>query len=294
MFHVMVSAIARRYPFLFDTVPNTTNHTLSPAESLPVASFTPSIYTQTVTTTVSGMLSSTIASATTTAKSNLGPHPHGDDGLRLRVHVAHGVLAATTIVVLFPSVAIFLRLFRSPNVVRYHYTAQLINTALLLLVFSLGVWLSWLDGWVSELVSIMLVVLTSKLWHWPHQILGTIIVTLFLLQPILGVYQHTQFLKTGVRSVWASAHVWYGRVLIVLGVINGGLGLQLADNASAGEKAVYIVVAIIMFFIYIAAHVWFRMRIRKQAAAQVESAEIAENSAKWENLNKERNPKEII
>jgi hypothetical protein len=149
MFLPVIWTVVRRYPFNFDTEPNNTNYTLSPAEPLPVASSTPSVYTETVTTTVTGAITSTIAPATATVKSKLGPHPHGDDSLRLRVHIAHGVLAATTIVVLFPSVAIFLRVFRSPHVVRYHYTAQIINICLLLLVFSLGVWLSWLDGWVS-------------------------------------------------------------------------------------------------------------------------------------------------
>jgi hypothetical protein len=120
-------------------------------------------------------------------------------------------------------------------------------------------------------------ILTSKLWHWPHQILGTIIVVLFLLQPILGVWQHTRFLKTGVRSVWASAHVWYGRFLIVLGVINGGLGLQLAGNADGGEESVYIVMVIVMLFVYIGAHIWFAKKIKKQLAANAATAKDPES-----------------
>jgi hypothetical protein len=34
-----------------------------------------------------------------------------------------------------------------------------------------------------------------------------------------------------------------GRILITLGMINGGLGLLLADNASRGEKIAYGVIA---------------------------------------------------
>src|ERR1700760_903695 len=52
----------------------------------------------------------------------LGPHPHGSDALRTRLHVAHGVLASATMVVLFPSVAIVLRVVASRHIVRWHYT----------------------------------------------------------------------------------------------------------------------------------------------------------------------------
>jgi hypothetical protein len=45
--------------------------------------------------------------------------------------------------------------------------------------------------------------------------------------------------------------MWYGRILIILGVINGGLGLKLAGNSKKGEIA-YGVVAGVMLVIYIA------------------------------------------
>lgn len=53
------------------------------------------------------------------------------------------------------------------------------------------------------------------------------------------------------RTAWGVAHVWYGRLLIVLAVINGGLGLQLSDNTIKGEIA-YGVVAGVMFLLYLA------------------------------------------
>lgn len=46
-------------------------------------------------------------------------------------------------------------------------------------------------------------------------------------------------------------HVWFGRSLIVLGIINGGLGLVLAANTTAGE-ILYGVIAGLMGIIYIA------------------------------------------
>src|ERR1700744_3302120 len=99
--------------------------------------------------------------------------------------------------------------------------------------------------------------LMAQMWHWPHQIFGTIIVLLFIAQPILGFVQHRQFLRTGVRSIYSSLHVWDGRVLICLGIINGGLGLQLAKNSTGGQKAIYIVMTILMLFTYVSAQVWY-------------------------------------
>jgi hypothetical protein len=43
--------------------------------------------------------------------------------------------------------------------------------------------------------------------------------------------------------------MWYGRILIILGVVNGGLGLKLAANSHGGEIA-YGVVAGVMAIAY--------------------------------------------
>lgn len=39
------------------------------------------------------------------------------------------------------------------------------------------------------------------------------------------------------------AHLWLGRILITLGIINGGLGLKLAGNVHRGTYIAYGVVA---------------------------------------------------
>lgn len=59
------------------------------------------------------------------------------------------------------------------------------------------------------------------------------------------------FKKTGGRTFWSYAHVWLGRILITLAIINGGLGLQLADNSKSGEIA-YGVIAAVVWLVYVA------------------------------------------
>lgn len=51
--------------------------------------------------------------------------------------------------------------------------------------------------------------------------------SVILLQPALGVLQHLYFKRTQKRSAFGLVHRWSGRVLILLGWVNSGLGFQL-------------------------------------------------------------------
>jgi hypothetical protein len=73
----------------------------------------------------------------------------GSKALIHRVHVAHAVIASTTMIILFPTVAIILRVISSPYIVTLHWVLQLVNLFILLVAFGLGCWLSVLHGFVS-------------------------------------------------------------------------------------------------------------------------------------------------
>lgn len=142
-------------------------------------------------------------------------------------------------VLLLPLGVFLIRLLPSKNKVRYHASLQLLSSALALAAFGLGAWMATVSGaWTASN---------------GHPILGTIIIALLLLQPVLGYVHHRLYIvhRKGGRTAWGVAHVWYGRLLIVLAVINGGLGLQLSDNTIKGEIA-YGVVAGVMFLLYLA------------------------------------------
>ncbi|KAM5387550.1 hypothetical protein ACJA88_001902 [Fusarium oxysporum] len=70
----------------------------------------------------------------------------------------------------------------------------------------------------------------SDWWKQAHTIMGTIVVALIGLQLILGWAHHRYFVNYGKRGLISHAHIWFGRVLMILGIINGGLGLQLAGS----------------------------------------------------------------
>ncbi|TGO19161.1 hypothetical protein BTUL_0005g00070 [Botrytis tulipae] len=95
-----------------------------------------------------------------------------------------------------------------------------------------------------------------------HMIFGIIIVILFFIQPFLGLIHHWRYMRARQRGTFGHIHLWYGRILIVLAVINGGLGLQLAANTRNGEVA-YAVVAAFMGAFYIGVVILTSMRKRR-------------------------------
>lgn len=89
-----------------------------------------------------------------------------------------------------------------------------------------------------------------QLFQQTHTILGTVVVCLLAIQPALGYAHHRHFLKHQRRALVSHTHIWYGRALMLLGVINGGLGLQLV-NAGNSLIVAYSVVAGVMFLLYV-------------------------------------------
>ena len=85
-----------------------------------------------------------------------------------------------------------------------------------------------------------------------HPIIGLVVFSLMFFQPILGIAHHMIYRRKQSRTAFAHVHMWLGRALIILGVINGGLGLDLSENTTKGEVA-YGVIAGIVFVVYLLA-----------------------------------------
>uniref|UniRef100_A0A8H7NQA9 DOMON domain-containing protein n=1 Tax=Bionectria ochroleuca TaxID=29856 RepID=A0A8H7NQA9_BIOOC len=84
-----------------------------------------------------------------------------------------------------------------------------------------------------------------------HTRLGVVVVALLGMQPILGLLHHMQYRRKGMRGAFGHVHIWYGRALIIMGMVNGGLGLQLT-GASDVYIIVYSVVAGVSALLYAA------------------------------------------
>ncbi|KAI5778918.1 hypothetical protein EDC01DRAFT_324743 [Geopyxis carbonaria] len=149
-----------------------------------------------------------------------------------RILIAHAVIMAFTWVILFPLGASVIRILsnRLPNALLIHRSLQSLNFILVIVGMALGIWTSGVNG--THFSSF-------------HQYFGVILVALIPVQAALGQMHHMEFQKTGKRSPYSYAHIWFGRTVILFGIINGGIGLGpgLAD-ASGGQIAAYAIIAI--------------------------------------------------
>ncbi|KAL2271258.1 hypothetical protein VTJ83DRAFT_629 [Remersonia thermophila] len=154
--------------------------------------------------------------------------------------VAHGVILALVFAVLYPTGSVMMPLVKKWW---FHGVWQLVSFVLMWAGFGLGV------GAARE---------RNILFRQTHTIFGTVIVAALGLQPFIGYLHHLYFLKHRSRGAISYLHIWYGRILMFLGVVNGGLGLQLARESN-GYIVAYSVVAAVVFVLY-GAYTIFRPR----------------------------------
>lgn len=174
-------------------------------------------------------------------------------GNRKTMLIAHGVLASLAFVILFPSGAIAIRLASFPGVIWLHAAFQVLAYLVYVAGFGLGVYLAT----EMDLVD-----------HY-HPIIGVVVLILVFFQPVTGWVHHYLYKKHSHRTLWSYAHIWLGRIAVTLGIINGGLGLKLADSmsmSSQGGIVAYGVIAGLVWLVWVAAMVVGERR-RKRGSA---------------------------
>jgi Cytochrome domain of cellobiose dehydrogenase len=157
------------------------------------------------------------------------------------IRTSHGTIMAVVFLLLLPIGALMIYLPFSRKVLLAHAPIQVLSVALLIvgviLGVILGVRIDEYDGY--------------------HQIIGYIVVScLLLFQPVLGLIQHLRHRKFGERTIFGHIHRWLGRSLILLGVINGGLGLYItgeigSESVPTWAVIAYSVIAAVVGIIYI-------------------------------------------
>lgn len=98
-----------------------------------------------------------------------------------------------------------------------------------------------------------------------HTRIGVIVVALLGVQPIFGWIHHVHFRNHGKRGIISHVHIWYGRALLLVGIVDGGLGLQLSGNTRGSFLIAYCVVASIMVVGYLASIAFGHVRRRNKA-----------------------------
>jgi hypothetical protein len=157
----------------------------------------------------------------------------------------HGALAALAFVAVFPIGGILVRFAKLSNLAWIHGTLQVFGYAIFLAAGGIGIHLADDLSYLSE----------------AHVIIGVVLLVVLFFMPMAGVLHHRMYKKVHKRTMLSYGHVWTGRVAIILGMINGGAGLQLAD-AETSRRIVYGVFAGLMGAVYIGAVVFGRMKRR--------------------------------
>ncbi|EAW25742.1 cytochrome and DOMON domain-containing protein [Aspergillus fischeri NRRL 181] len=167
--------------------------------------------------------------------------------------IAHGCLMGITFVLLHPLFALLVRLSSYRHAItKVHAPLQGLALLITIAGFILGVKM-WVNGGTTPAA---------------HPIIGVIVVaSLLLLQPSLGWLQHIHFRRTGNKSMFAYGHRWLGRTMIVLGMINGGLGFWWVGSGTRSWRAgliVYAVVAGVVFLVYMLVHICLLAGVTRQ------------------------------
>ncbi|PNY26704.1 Uncharacterized protein TCAP_03368 [Tolypocladium capitatum] len=150
---------------------------------------------------------------------------------------AHGILMTLVFVVGYPIGSVMMPLIGN----------WIIHASWQMLVF-LGMWAGFGIGYVMA---------NRAGWFFinTHTQLGVFVCALMGLQPVFGWLHHVYYVKHRGRGIISHIHIWYGRALIIIGIVNGGLGLQLAGTPQRFCTA-YIAVASLSTLMYVSAFVF--------------------------------------
>lgn len=70
-----------------------------------------------------------------------------------------------------------------------------------------------------------------------------------ILQPVLGILHHRYYIKHKTRGLFSYLHIGYGYTLILIGLVEGGLGLRLSGS-SGGHIVAYAVTVGVICLLY--------------------------------------------
>ncbi|KXT18409.1 hypothetical protein AC579_8140 [Pseudocercospora musae] len=177
----------------------------------------------------------------------------GDDGSGEdagNVKVAHAVLGSLAWVITFPAGAIAMRFAKGPKAWLVHSSIQGIGLAIVTAGAGNGIYLAKV----------------TKQLNAYHPIIGLVLFLLVWIQATGGFLGHYLWTKSDSKTFVAHTHVWLGRALITLGMINGGLGLLLSEDASEGAYIAYGVIAGISWLLIISNAVLHEHGMGKQAS----------------------------
>ncbi|KAI5369897.1 Putative DOMON domain, cytochrome b561/ferric reductase transmembrane [Septoria linicola] len=156
--------------------------------------------------------------------------------------IVHAVFMCLAFLLVFPLGAVTLRLVRRAPV---HAAIQIFGLGLVLIGLALGVYASKLYN-------------KSKSFNSAHQVIGLVVFAAIFLQIGLGLGHHIIFMRSGTSTVLGKVHRFLGISILVLGIVNGGIGLDFAGSSVVGYGIAVAIMTVI--FGAISATIYFYNR----------------------------------
>ena len=205
------------------------------------------------------------ATTTTTSSPSAAKGQHSWERLstqtQMRFVQVHGTLASLAFVAILPIGAILVRLTSFRGLVWTHGGLQVFGYAVFVVGAGLGVFIANGAAYLGE----------------AHAIIGMILLGIFFFMPFIGIIHHKVYKKVQKRTLWSYSHIFTGRIGVILGMINGGLGLQLA-SARRSYIIVYGVFAGLIGVAYIGAIVFGESKRARRSS---------QNAAAYSSVNHE-------
>ena len=95
-----------------------------------------------------------------------------------------------------------------------------------------------------------------------HQIIGLVLFSLLAIQALGGLIHHLLF-RRGRKTIIGKVHMVLGIGLLILGIVNVPLGLNLAGDSNYNKY--YIIVVSILGALFLALRFWAIWKDRKSA-----------------------------
>jgi hypothetical protein len=171
---------------------------------------------------------------------------------------AHGALAGLAFIAILPLGAILVRLTSLGAWI--HGGLQIVGYIIFIAAAGLGIYIAKASDRLND----------------PHAIIGLLLLAVLFFMPFIGVIHHKVYQKVQKRTLWSYGHIFTGRAAIVLGMVNGGLGLRLAD-AGNSSKIAYAVLAALVGVVYICAIVFGELKRGRNVSQNSNAAPFAES-----------------
>lgn len=157
---------------------------------------------------------------------------------------------------LFPLGVVILRWFGS---VKGHWIVQLLAALACTIGLAVAIAFSRMDPEFSSLSE-------------PHQVIGIVVVVALFAQAYFGYAHHRSFKRVQRRTILSRLHLWTGRLVVPLGMLNAVLGFTLASQTphAIGIAVVSIAVLVVTYLLsYYAARRKAKSKTLQQAPPEI-------------------------